>query len=98
MSDDIKAQVGTISNSVTSLTDASHHQALAEKEKGNAFYKQKNFEEALKCYTRASELDPQDITFITNKAGNCKIHPSICIEHNSSLHISSRIFRTEGIR
>lgn len=44
-------------------------QALAEKELGNAAYKKKDFEEALAHYDKAIELDPSDITFLTNKAG-----------------------------
>lgn len=44
-------------------------QALKAKENGNTFYKSKNFDEALKCYTQASELDPTDMTFLSNKAG-----------------------------
>ena len=44
-------------------------QALKEKELGNTAYKKKEFEEALKHYERAIELDPDNITFITNKAG-----------------------------
>ena len=42
---------------------------MEEKEKGNAAYKKKDFETALACYDRAIELDPLDITFLTNKAG-----------------------------
>lgn len=44
-------------------------QALEEKQKGNVAYKKKDFETALACYDRAIELDPEDITFLTNKAG-----------------------------
>lgn len=39
------------------------------KESGNAAYKSKNFDEALSCYTKAAQLDPTDMTFLTNKAG-----------------------------
>jgi len=42
--------------------------ALAEKEKGNAAYKKKNFAVALEHYTKASELDPSDMTYLTNLA------------------------------
>lgn len=42
---------------------------MAEKELGNAAYKKKDFDEALIHYDRAIELDPSDITFLTNKAG-----------------------------
>ncbi|VDM66765.1 unnamed protein product, partial [Strongylus vulgaris] len=43
-------------------------QAVAEKNLGNAAYKQKNFVEAHKHYDKAIELDPTNITFYTNKA------------------------------
>lgn len=43
-------------------------EALKAKEKGNEFYKKKLFEEALKCYDEAIQLDPTDITFLNNKA------------------------------
>ena len=44
-------------------------QAVKEKELGNAAYKKKEFTEALQHYDRALELDPDNITFMTNKAG-----------------------------
>lgn len=43
--------------------------ALKEKEAGNAAYKKKSFEEAIKHYTKALELWDEDITFMTNRAG-----------------------------
>ncbi|XP_057375057.1 stress-induced-phosphoprotein 1-like isoform X2 [Daphnia carinata] len=42
--------------------------ALSEKEKGNAAYKKKNFVAALEHYNKAVELDPTDMTYITNLA------------------------------
>lgn len=42
--------------------------ALEHKNKGNEFYKQRQFEEALACYEKAIELDPLDMTFLNNKA------------------------------
>ena len=42
-------------------------EALAEKEKGNAAYKRKAFEEALQHYGRALELYDEDISFLTNR-------------------------------
>ncbi|XP_035212131.1 stress-induced-phosphoprotein 1-like [Stegodyphus dumicola] len=43
-------------------------QAIEEKDKGNEFYKQKKFEEAIAQYDKAIELDPTEMTFLTNKA------------------------------
>jgi stress-induced-phosphoprotein 1 len=42
--------------------------ALAEKELGNAAYKAKDFVAALAHYDAAIELDPAEISFLTNKA------------------------------
>jgi len=42
--------------------------AVAEKERGNAAYKQKKFEEAHSHYDKAIELDPKEMSFLTNKA------------------------------
>ncbi|KAK0050301.1 stress-induced-phosphoprotein 1 [Biomphalaria pfeifferi] len=41
--------------------------AIVEKEKGNAAYKQKNFDLALQHYEAAIQLDPTNITLHTNK-------------------------------
>ena len=46
-------------------------QALEEKEQGNAAYKKRDFPTALAHYDKAIELDPANVTFITNKAGVC---------------------------
>ncbi|XP_069676351.1 stress-induced-phosphoprotein 1 [Periplaneta americana] len=43
-------------------------QALKEKDLGNQAYKKKNFEEALKHYNKAIELDSSDITYLNNIA------------------------------
>ncbi|VFQ70759.1 unnamed protein product [Cuscuta campestris] len=43
-------------------------QALKEKESGNAAYKKKGFETAIQHYSKAIELDTDDISFITNRA------------------------------
>lgn len=44
-------------------------QAEAEKEKGNEAYKKKDFETALNHYNKATELDPVNMTYYTNRAG-----------------------------
>ena len=44
-------------------------QALEEKQKGNEAYKKKDFTTAHLHYDKAIELDPTDITFRNNKAG-----------------------------
>lgn len=44
-------------------------QALEAKEKGNAAYKKKDFAAALEHYEKATQLDPTNITFYSNRAG-----------------------------
>ncbi|KAJ4800348.1 Hsp70-Hsp90 organizing protein 1 [Rhynchospora pubera] len=43
-------------------------EAQKEKEKGNAAYKKKDFETAIAHYTKAMELDDEDVSYITNRA------------------------------
>jgi len=43
-------------------------EALKEKEAGNVEYKKKNFEAAVEHYTKALELNGEDISFLTNRA------------------------------
>lgn len=43
-------------------------QAAALKEQGNAHYKSKKFAEAIEAYSKALELDPSDVTLLTNRA------------------------------
>lgn len=43
-------------------------EAVKEKEAGNAAYKKKDFEVAIQHYTKAIELDDEDVSFITNRA------------------------------
>ncbi|XP_064621757.1 stress-induced-phosphoprotein 1-like isoform X2 [Lineus longissimus] len=47
---------------------AENAQALEEKEKGNAAYRAKEFDQALDHYGKAIELDPTNVAFYTNKA------------------------------
>ncbi|KAL3645344.1 Hsp70-Hsp90 organizing protein 3 [Castilleja foliolosa] len=42
--------------------------ALKEKEAGNAAYKKKDFETAIQHYSKAIEIDDEDISFVTNRA------------------------------
>lgn len=43
-------------------------EALEMKDQGNTHYKKKEFEKALECYNKAIELDPENVSFKTNKA------------------------------
>ncbi|XP_068305974.1 hsp70-Hsp90 organizing protein 3-like [Pyrus communis] len=43
-------------------------EAIKEKEAGNAAYKKKDFDTAIQRYTKAIELDDEDISFILNRA------------------------------
>lgn len=45
--------------------------ALAEKDKGNAAYKQRKFDIAIAAFEKAWELWPKDVTFLTNLSGSC---------------------------
>ncbi|KAL2348132.1 hypothetical protein Fmac_002132 [Flemingia macrophylla] len=50
--------------------DAKQRKAEAQKEKeaGNAAYKKKDFDTAIQHYTKALELDDEDISYLTNRA------------------------------
>ena len=58
-------------------------QALKEKELGNAAYKNKDFEAALKHYEEAIKHDPTNMMYISNQAGTYshmrKQSPALCI-------------------
>ncbi|KAG4972997.1 hypothetical protein AAZX31_11G030300 [Glycine max] len=43
-------------------------EALKEKDAGNAAYKKKDFDTAIQHYTKALELDDEDISYLTNRA------------------------------
>lgn len=42
--------------------------ALRAKDEGNKFYKARDFEKAIASYTKAIELDPNTVSFLTNRA------------------------------
>lgn len=42
--------------------------SVAAKEKGNALYKEKKFDEAIAAYEEAATIDPNNILFLSNKA------------------------------
>jgi len=48
--------------------DPIEKQALDEKQKGNDAYKKKDFDTAISHYDKAFELNPKEMTFLTNKA------------------------------
>jgi hypothetical protein len=50
------------------VSHASQAQAAQEKELGNEAYKKKEFETAIGHYNKAIELNPSDMTFLTNRA------------------------------
>lgn len=54
-------------------------QAIKAKERGNEFYKKKQFEEALKHYDEAISFDPTDMTFYNNKAGTWSIDSTLIV-------------------
>lgn len=43
-------------------------EALKEKEAGNAAYKKKDFDTAIQHYTKAMELDDEDVSYLLNRA------------------------------
>nr|KAJ3416570.1 RNA polymerase II-associated protein 3 [Polyrhizophydium stewartii] len=43
-------------------------EALVEKEKGNEYFKRKDFKKAVACYTKSFKLNPDDVTPVVNRA------------------------------
>ncbi|XP_062502181.1 stress-induced-phosphoprotein 1-like [Corticium candelabrum] len=52
----------------TDEIDESVREAVNEKELGNAAYKNREFESALRHYSKAAELDPTNMTYLSNRA------------------------------
>jgi len=48
--------------------DPKEKEALAEKDKGNAAYKKRDFDAAIAHYDKAFELNPKEMSFLTNRA------------------------------
>ena len=51
-------------------------EAEASKAEGTVAYKARRFEEAVEKYSKAWELYPKDVTFLTNLSGKLAISPS----------------------
>ncbi|KAI9300982.1 hypothetical protein BJ944DRAFT_272160 [Cunninghamella echinulata] len=55
-------------NTITTTTKTITQRALDAKEKGNKHFQQKQYQDAIKCYTEAIELDPTNATYFVNRA------------------------------
>jgi stress-induced-phosphoprotein 1 len=75
-------------------------EAVKEKEAGNAEYKKKNFEAAVQHYTKALELDGEDISYITNRAAvymemgkyeDCIADCELAVETGRSVHADYKL-------
>ena len=77
-----------------SEADSSKAEAQKEKEKGNAAYRTRKFEEAIKHYDAAISLDGSDISFLTNRSARRLAHAFDyhmilqAIPNNQILHIN----------
>ena len=47
--------------------EVEENEDLTWKNKGNAAYKKKNFDEAIKCYDKAIEINPKEMNYYGNK-------------------------------
>ncbi|CAM4750902.1 unnamed protein product [Rotaria magnacalcarata] len=63
-----KKETNSLKSSTNATKTPEQNQAEEEKEKGNEAYKKKDFETALNHYNKATELDPNNMTFYTNRA------------------------------
>jgi stress-induced-phosphoprotein 1 len=84
-------------------------EAQAEKAKGNAFYKKRQFKEALEHYQKAIELQPNDVVYRSNLAAvqfeqkeydtcieTCKEALKIGAEHRSSFKLLAKLYGRIG--
>ncbi|CAO3609831.1 unnamed protein product [Cunninghamella blakesleeana] len=55
-------------NTTTSTKKTIIQRALEAKEKGNHYFQQRQYHEAIKCYTEAIDLDPTNATYFVNRA------------------------------
>lgn len=69
-------------------------EAEAEKKKGAEAYKARNFDEAAAAFSKAWDIWPKDITFLTNLAGKC----AALRKSTRLLSVSSCAIRAGGIR
>jgi len=71
---------------------AEKKQALEEKELGNQAYKKKDFDTAITHYKKAFELDPDNMTYLTNLAGtSCNTHAPHRTTHAAQLQALTRV-------
>ncbi|KAJ1341574.1 hypothetical protein BSLG_003847 [Batrachochytrium salamandrivorans] len=56
--------------------------ALVEKEKGNEYFKRKNYKRAVQCYTKSIDLNPADVVPIVNRAmANIKLFNDLYVSN-----------------
>jgi stress-induced-phosphoprotein 1 len=69
MDTSVPSQQTAEENSQPSVTEsAEKKQALEEKNLGNEYYKKKQFQQAIEHYNKAIELDPWNLSYLTNRA------------------------------
>lgn len=68
MDTSVPSQQTAEENSQPSVTEsAEKKQALEEKNLGNEYYKKKQFQQAIEHYNKAIELDPWNLSYLTNR-------------------------------